>query len=341
MKKPSKRTIFKIILLALSLLLAAATATAVVFAVQRNRTRQELESATNQISKNNSEYSENISKKEAEYSELSDLRDFEIYSYEDKIKSESSRHQSEVDSLNKKIADLNRQLSEKIEREKKEQEGKPSQQTSAPVTPNGKTVYLTFDDGPSKHTPEILNILDSYGVKATFFVVNGKYNATMKDIVNRGHAIGLHCYEHNYSKIYSSDSAYFDDLNKISQVVENQTGVKPAIIRFPGGSSNTVSKKYNKGIMSRLSKAVTEKGYVYYDWNCANGDAAGVTDPDRLVENCKAYPKSADRIIVLMHDTKSATLKALPRIIEYYKSEGMAFAPLTPDVKPIHHSINN
>lgn len=89
-----------------------------------------------------------------------------------------------------------------------------------PISSIGKTVYLTFDDGPSQYTSEILDILDDYGVKATFFVVNGKYNHIMKDIVDRGHQIGLHCYKHVYSEVYESDEAYFKDLEKISNVVK-------------------------------------------------------------------------------------------------------------------------
>ena len=137
------------------------------------------------------------------------------------------------------------------------------------------------------------------------------------------------------------NAAFYSDLNKISAVVKEQTGVETKIMRFPGGSSNTVSKKYSAGIMSRLAKSVTENGYVYFDWNCANGDAAGANTVEKQLANCKSYPKSASNIIVLMHDSKSTTLEALPKIIEYYKSCGMSFGVLTTATPPVHHGINN
>lgn len=137
------------------------------------------------------------------------------------------------------------------------------------------TVYLTFDDGPSKNTPEILSLLQKYGIGATFFVINGKYNSYMKDIVNGGSAIALHSYSHKYPKIYSSEKAFLDDLEKIHDLVKTETGVDTKIIRFPGGSSNTISRKYCKGIMTNLVKDTEEAGYIYFDWNCDNGDAGG------------------------------------------------------------------
>ena len=163
----------------------------------------------------------------------------------------------------------------------------------------------------------------------------------MKDIVNRGHAIGLHTYSHDYKKIYSSDTAYFNDLNKISDLVYEQTGVRSQIIRFPGGTSNTVSKNYSKGIMSRLSKSVTEQGYVYFDWNCSNGDADGANTVQEQLNYCTQYSKSASTVVVLMHDTKSTTRDALPKIIEYYQSCGFKFGVLSTSSPRVQHRANN
>jgi peptidoglycan/xylan/chitin deacetylase (PgdA/CDA1 family) len=205
----------------------------------------------------------------------------------------------------------------------------------------GKTVYLTFDDGPSIYTKEILDILDRYGVKATFFVVNGKQNHLMKEIVNRGHQIGLHTYTHRYDVLYKSEQAYYDDLNKINEVVKTETGVETKLIRFPGGSSNAISKKYSKGLMTKLAASVTEKGYYYYDWNCTNGDAEGAKTVTDQLRYCSKFPRSANEIVVLMHDNKKLTAQSLPYIIEYYKACGMEFGILTPEVTGAHHPINN
>lgn len=207
-----------------------------------------------------------------------------------------------------------------------------------------KTVYLTFDDGPSENTDKILDILKKYNAKGTFFVTgnNKKYNDSLKRIIDEGSTVALHTYSHDYAKVYASEEAYFDDLQKISDMVKSVTGVESKVIRFPGGSSNTVSRKYCPGLMTELTKAVQKKGYQYFDWNCDSTDASGNHIPvDTLVAN--ATSSSAQHINILMHDTaaKDTTVKALPRIIEYYKKHGYSFEPLTADSYPVHHSVNN
>lgn len=209
------------------------------------------------------------------------------------------------------------------------------------VDAKGKTVYLTFDDGPSIYTKQILDVLDKYGVKATFFVVNGKQNYLMKEIVNRGHQIGLHAYVHKYDVVYQSEQAYFNDLNKINEVVKTETGVETKLIRFPGGGSNAISKKYEKGLMTKLTKSVTDKGYYYFDWNCTNGDAEGAKTISDQLRYCSKFPRGAQNIIVLMHDNKKLTAQSLPYIIEYYQACGMEFGVLTPETPPAHHPVYN
>ncbi|MCD7892830.1 MAG: polysaccharide deacetylase family protein [Erysipelotrichaceae bacterium] len=183
-----------------------------------------------------------------------------------------------------------------------------------------KVVYLTFDDGPSSNTKKVLEILDKYDAKATFFVTgNGqKYNSYIKDAYDAGHTIGLHTYTHDYS-IYTSQETYFEDLTKVGNMVKDIIGFVPKYIRFPGGSSNTVSKKYKEGIMSELVDAVHDEGYEYYDWNVSSGDASGNNVAvSKIVKNSTS--SSANTIVLLMHDTdaKDTTIKALPKIIEYY-----------------------
>ena len=210
---------------------------------------------------------------------------------------------------------------------------------------NDKKVYLNFDDGPSQNTLEIFRILMEHNAKATFFVVNSKYNAYMKQIVESGNAIALHTFTHNYKTIYQSEAAYFEDLQKISDVVKRETGVEAKVIRFPGGSSNTVSRRYQKGIMTRLTKQVEEKGYTYFDWNCSSGDANGNGIPAaKLLRNIQAETKHMNgHIVVLMHDSqaKTTTVEALPEILTYFESKGFTFEVLTPETPDVHHGVNN
>ena len=207
---------------------------------------------------------------------------------------------------------------------------------------SGKVAYLTFDDGPSVNTMKILDILDRYNVKATFFVIyHGGMTKQYKAIVSRGHTLALHSYTHDYSKIYKSEKAYFADLKKIHDYVEDVTGVDSRIIRFPGGSSNTVSNKYNKGIMKTLKKSVAKKGYYYHDWNVDSTDAAGHNrKASLLLKNVKSGTGKRKVINVLMHDTgksKMTTVEALPSIIEYLKKQGYSFEAITEDSTLIQH----
>ena len=207
-----------------------------------------------------------------------------------------------------------------------------------------KVVYLTFDDGPSENTAQILNILDKYHAKATFFVTgNGqKYNYLIKEAHNKGHTIGLHTYTHNYSKVYASVDAYFNDLNKVGEMVKGLIGFIPKYIRFPGGGSNMVSKKYTPGIMTTLVSEVQNRGYQYYDWNASTGDASGNNIAvHKLVK--EATSSHANNIMILAHDTKakSTTVQALPKIIEHYQGLGYTFKAIDDNSYAPHHKVNN
>ncbi len=207
-----------------------------------------------------------------------------------------------------------------------------------------KIVYLTFDDGPSENTGKILDILNQYGVKATFFVTgnNQKYDSMITRAYKEGHSIGLHTYTHDYPEVYASEEAYFNDLQKISDLVESLTGEKSRIIRFPGGSSNTKSANYVPGLMTSLVKKVQEKGYQYFDWNCDSTDATGNNVAvEKLVANATSCSKQ--HINILMHDTdaKDTTVEALPQIIEYYRDKGYTFKAITVDSFAPHHKVNN
>ena len=152
----------------------------------------------------------------------------------------------------------------------------------------GRTIYLTFDDGPSAYTNELLDTLKKYNIKATFFVVGYKCDETiLKRIVGEGHSIGLHSTNHSYKDIYNSEQAFVDDLYKMQNIVKEKSGFETFLLRFPGGSSNTVSKNYCKGIMSKLTKKVEEHGFEYFDWNVSSGDAGGATTTEQVIKNIK------------------------------------------------------
>lgn len=209
---------------------------------------------------------------------------------------------------------------------------------------NEKIMYLTFDDGPSENTKKILDVLDKYNVKATFFVTgNGqKYNKYIKEAYEKGHTIALHTYSHKYDEVYASVDAYFKDLDKLGQMVKEQIGFVPKYIRFPGGSSNTTSAKYCKGIMSTLVTEVQNRGYQYYDWNADSTDAQGNRRAvSLLVKN--GTSSQAKNINLLMHDTgaKTTTVEALPKIIEHYQKLGYAFKGIDDTSFTPHHGVNN
>lgn len=206
-----------------------------------------------------------------------------------------------------------------------------------------KTVYLTFDDGPSQNTEKVLKVLDDYNVHATFFVVglSPDYYPWIGEAYRRGHTIGLHTYSHDYASVYASTDAYYADLDKIGAVVKEQIGYVPAFIRFPGGSSNTISRNYAPGIMSELSHSVQERGYQYYDWTGSCGDGAD-HPADVLISEATKFGDQ-ENIILLMHDsqTKDTTVEALPHVIEYYEKLGYTFKALDRETMVPHHGIGN
>jgi len=208
-----------------------------------------------------------------------------------------------------------------------------------------KVCYLTFDDGPSQHTKKLLDILDQYHIKATFFVTatSQDHLSYIKEAYQKGHTIGLHTYSHDYQKIYSSLSAYIKDLNQIKEVVYQQTGHYPKYIRFPGGSSNMVSKKYNIGIMKRLSHKVIDLGYQYYDWTSINGDGEGIKTMSGLKKKAIEEIQGKEDIMFLMHDSASCenTIKALPSIIDYLIDKGYRFEAIDDTTPTFHHPIHN
>ena len=208
------------------------------------------------------------------------------------------------------------------------------------------TIYLTFDDGPGAYTNKILDILKKYDIKATFFVTNGGADEDILREYNEGHTIGLHTASHNYD-IYKSVETYFDDLNKVQDRVTRITGARAKYIRFPGGSSNTISRSRCKGIMTTLASKVKEEGYRYYDWNSLVEDAGAcatkkVTDKNACVLKYFKNTISYNKInVVLLHDIKSYTANSLENMIIYAKNNGYTFKAINDATPEIHQHINN
>lgn len=203
-----------------------------------------------------------------------------------------------------------------------------------------RKVYLTFDDGPSIYTKDILDILDRYGVKATFFVVGKEGEVpkeALREIVNRGHTLGMHSYTHKYEEIYQSVEAFTEDFERLQDYLYEVTGVRSTTYRFPGGSSNTVSEVP----MIELVEYLDEQGVVFYDWNASSGDAKGdMKEVDVLVENTLQGVETWQNAIVLFHDSKdkSTTVEALPIIIENILAmEDTVILPITEDTEPVQH----
>ncbi len=206
-----------------------------------------------------------------------------------------------------------------------------------------KVIYLTFDDGPSPYTPQVLDILDHYGVKATFFITAQRPDCFdyIEEAYKRGHTIGLHSYSHEYSQVYASRDAYFADLEAIGQLAKEHIGYVPAIIRFPGGSSNETSKLYCEGIMSEIVPQVLDMGYQYWDWNAVTGDGAEDVTAEDEVKAALSFNQNT--IVMLLHDgdTKANTVAALPEIIEGFQNQGYTFKVLDRNATVIHHAIAN
>lgn len=205
-----------------------------------------------------------------------------------------------------------------------------------------KVIYLTFDDGPGPATAHLLDILAAKGVKATFFVTNTMGHTDMIGRAYReGHSVGIHTYTHQYSQIYASDDAYWADFDRMAQVIRSQTGQDTKIMRFPGGSSNTVSRSYTPGIMSRLTKLMAVKGYTYFDWNVDSGDASGHTNSASVFQKITAGVQGKSVSVVLCHDIHPTTVDAMPQVIDWGKQNGYTFLPLAPGSYPAHHRVAN
>ena len=209
-------------------------------------------------------------------------------------------------------------------------------------TPAEKTIYLTFDDGPGPYTSRLLDVLDRYGVKATFFVTaqDPRYYDQIGRAFRAGHSIGVHTTCHEYNTIYASEYAFFEDFFNMEEIIKQQTGDYTRLFRFPGGSSNTVSN-FNPGIMTRLSRAMNDMGYQYYDWNVYSGDAGETTSTTQIAKNIKDGCAQHKFSVVLQHDIKDFSVSAVESVIQWGLENGYSFKALQLDSPDAHHSLNN
>lgn len=202
----------------------------------------------------------------------------------------------------------------------------------------GKVCCLTFDDGPSPNTDRVLEILDQYGVKGTFFIVGSAATSAagqerMKQITAAGHAIGMHSWSHDYKKLYASVDAFLEEFNSLYQYIYEVTGAYPSVYRFPGGSLNG----YDRGVYQEIIAEMTRRGFVYFDWNASAQDATVTPRPagDIAADCLKGVGR--DLAVVLCHDSgaRGTTVAALPAIIEGYQAAGYTFSPLHPGVEQV------
>lgn len=208
------------------------------------------------------------------------------------------------------------------------------------------TIYLTFDDGPSeKITPKILDLLKENDIKATFFVIgfDREKDGLITRIHDEGHTIGIHGLSHDYSKIYKSIGNLMNNFYLLEDLVYSLTGNRSGFIRFPGGSSNTVSKKYCEGIMTEAVELVTQQGYTYFDWNVDSQDAGGADTAEEIYDNVVSGIKAGRENVVLMHDSAGhqATLEALEWIINYGLKNDYFFKSITDDTTQVKHNVAN
>lgn len=196
-----------------------------------------------------------------------------------------------------------------------------------------KRCYLTFDDGPTENiTPQVLDVLRRYNVKATFFEVGSLIKAnpdTARRVHEEGHLIANHSNGHNYEKLYASTETFINEINECYEAIKEVTGeAEPfRLIRFPGGSYKSSADSYSP-VKQECKTTLKENNFYYCDWNALNGDAEGKTkNAQELLQYMIRNLDGEDNVVVLMHDaaTKQATVDALGSIIEYFMQNGYTF----------------
>jgi len=219
--------------------------------------------------------------------------------------------------------------------------GVPHTQYETPLPSNGKVIYLTFDDGPSEHTPRLLDILDKYGIKATFFVVYSQNKPVLQRMAEAGHTVAIHSATHDYAHIYSSVDAYLNDLYITQHNIKQATGIETMMFRFPGGSSNTISVQYCPGIMTKLVNELSSRGFRYFDWHVDSKDAVGANTRDEVYYNAVSGIGNRKSTVILQHDITAHSVDAAEMIIQWGIANGYTFLPLTMESPYCQHGVQN
>lgn len=215
----------------------------------------------------------------------------------------------------------------------------PSMAVQSENTKPKKTAYLTFDDGPSEITEEILDILKKEDIRATFFLIGKQITEDTEPILKRmaeeGHLIGVHTYSHKSDEIYSSAKAYVEDAQKTADRIEEVTNIKPVFYRFPWGSVNC----YLSGICDEIIKQMEKKGYTYFDWNVSAEDSVGKPTKASILKNIRKDYAKYNEPVLLMHDSSinKVTAQALPEIIKELKEQGYTFDTIDHREKPYQY----
>jgi len=195
---------------------------------------------------------------------------------------------------------------------------------------NNKIAYLTFDDGPSENTYDILDLLEERDIKATFFIVGSSIRKeeedSLKRMINEGHTIGIHTYSHMCDEIYCSVERFLDDFNTVYQQIYDITGERVNIYRFPWGSNNGFSRNIKDALMDEMER----RGFTCYDWNVDTKDSVGKPSAHSILHNINKDLNRQDRPIILMHDSGSndLTVQLLPEIIKMISDKGYVFDTL-------------
>lgn len=253
----------------------------------------------------------------------------ELFSYTD-----SENKIEELTEQRNKLEKENQRLKERIQELKKKIENLPENKEDKA----GKTAYLTFDDGPSHNTQEVLDILQDYDIQATFFVVglDTPFGHKMyQRMAAEGHAVGNHTYTHNFNKIYQSPENFMADFKKLEELLYKVIGIKPDILRFPGGSrSASALEAAGYDVIHYIIKDLHAEGYKYYDWNVSADDAVQPeVSKEEIVQNVFEGAQGKEKALILFHDdiNKETTVEALPEIIEGLQEMGYSFDVLSKD----------
>ena len=193
-----------------------------------------------------------------------------------------------------------------------------------------KAVYLTFDDGPLPQTARLLDTLKRYGACATFFVTGDRAPELITRMAAEGHCVGNHTFSHDYRAIYAGEEAFFESVEAMEAVIRERTGTGSRLLRFPGGSGNTVSR-FNPGIMTRLTRELEARGMAWADWNVDSGDKRPITAAEIFRNVCRGMDRE-ECPVVLQHMDVANSVATVERILIHGLEKGWVFLPMTEDM---------